>query len=201
MNAKQTALILIGYQNDYFSSDGALRSVIETDADAVLTHTLDMIASLRDTELTMITTPILFTDDYSELIDPIGILKAVKDAGAFRRGSHGGQTIDQIKAYGERIDEVPGKRGLNAFAETELEQILRGKGITDVVLAGVVTSICIDSTGRSAHEHGFHVHIVSDATCGRSTMEQEFYCENIFPLYADVIDHRALVEEIAGASI
>jgi nicotinamidase-related amidase len=94
---------------------------------------------------------------------------------------------------------VPGKRGLNAFARTELEDVLKQYDIEHVVPAGVVTSICIDSTGRAAHERGFSVHVLRDVTCGRTDMEQDFYCENIFPLYANVLDHHALIEAIRKA--
>ncbi|MDQ6999476.1 MAG: isochorismatase family cysteine hydrolase [Mariprofundus sp.] len=196
MNPENTALILIGYQNDYFEADGILHGVIESDAKAVLANTLEMLNALADSKLTIISTPILFTDDYQELDQPVGILKTIKDVGAFKRSSYGGETIAELKSFGDRIIEVPGKRGLNAFARTELENVLRKHGIQHVVLAGVVTSICIDSTGRSAHERGFSVYVLRDATCGRTDMEQDFYCENIFPLYANVLDHHALIEAI-----
>ena len=86
-----------------------------------------------------------------------------------------------------RIVTVPGKRGLNAFSNTDLDDLLERKGVTHVVLAGAVTSICIDSTGRAAHERGYGVTILSDCTAGRTNYEQEFYCDNIFPLYAETL--------------
>jgi len=194
MNPENTALILIGYQNDYFEENGILHSVIESDAKTVLANTLETLQSLANSTVTIISTPIQFTDNYEELDQPVGILKMIKDVGAFKRSSHGGETIPELKPFADRIIEVPGKRGLNAFARTELEDVLREHKIEHVVLAGVVTSICIDSTGRSAHERGFTVHVLSDATCGRTNMEQAFYCENIFPLYANVLNHRSLIE-------
>ncbi len=196
MNPENTALILIGYQNDYFEEDGILHGVIESDAKAVLANTLETLQALADSKLTIISTPILFTDDYQELDQPVGILKTIKDVGAFKRSSHGGKTIAELNPFGERIIEVPGKRGLNAFARTALEEVLGAHKIEHVVLAGVVTSICIDSTGRAAHERGFSVHVLDDTTCGRTEMEQDFYCENIFPLYANVLDHHALIEAL-----
>jgi nicotinamidase-related amidase len=53
----------------------------------------------------------------------------------------------------------------------------------------VKTSLCIDSTGRSAYEKGYKVSILSDCTAGSDYFEHRFYCEKIFPLYAEVIDH------------
>ena len=195
MDLTNTAFIFVGYQNDYFAEDGVLRGVIE-EADRnqhILENTLTLLEQVKDLPTTLIQTPIIFTDDYSELTNPVGILKAVKDANAFREGTKGGDTIDSFKDYGERILTVHGKRGLNAFSNTELEKTLDSKGIKHVVLAGAVTSICIDSTGRAAHERGYSVSILSDCTASRTPMEQEFYCENIFPLYAEVLDSKTLL--------
>jgi two-component system, chemotaxis family, sensor kinase Cph1 len=66
--------------------------------------------------LPVVSTPIVFSPDYSELERPVGILAAIKEFGAFRRGTTGGETISQLKSYGEEITELPGKRGLNAFS-------------------------------------------------------------------------------------
>lgn len=189
MLLSKTAIIFIGYQNDYFAADGILRGAIEESANtnSVLENTLNLIARVKDGPATMIQTPIHFTDSYEELENPVGILKVIQDVGAFRKGAPGSGIIEQFDAFGERIQVVDGKRGLNAFSNTELERTLIQKGIENVVLAGAVTSICIDSTGRAAHERGYSVHVLADCTAGRSNFEQSFYCENIFPLYANVL--------------
>ena len=53
-------------------------------------------------------------------------------------------------------------------------------------LARAITSVCIDSTGRAATERGYRVTVLSDCTVGRTPFEQEFFCREILPLYADV---------------
>ena len=95
---------------------------------------------------------------------------------------------------------MPGKRGLNAFSNTDLDNLFQQHGITNVAIAGVVTSICVDSTGRSAFERGYKVSILSDCTSGRTTFEQDFYCENVFPLYAEVLNHKQLIERLGTAA-
>ena len=192
---EKTAIILIGFQNDYFSSDGLLEGALE-DAEGrvkMLAQTEVLLEGLKATPALIISTPIVFTPDYRELLEPTGILEVIKDVGAFREGEKGSETIPELQRYGERILEVPGKRGLNAFSNTELEQKLQERNIVDVVIAGVVTSICIDSTGRAAHERGYRVSILGDCTAGRSAFEQEFYLEKIFPLYAQVVGAGALL--------
>ena len=202
MDPEKTALILIGYQNDYFAEDGVLRSAIEESAIAnnALANTITLLSILRDTPVLLASTPIVFTPDYSELIEPVGILKAIVDHQAFRAGEKGCEVIPEIRAFGDRINELPGKRGLNAFSNTGLDPLLKKSGITTVVLAGAVTSICIDSTGRSAFDRDYKVTVLSDCTTGRTVLEQNFYCENIFPLYAAVMDHTQLVAELGVAT-
>ncbi len=58
---------------------------------------------------------------------------------------------------------IEGKRGLDAFGSTNLDFILRSKGITTVVLAGFLTNCCVESTMRSAYEKGFEVITLTDA--------------------------------------
>lgn len=196
MKPSTTALILIGYQKDYFAKDGVLHKVIEASVEDVLANTLDLLDRLAPTPALIISTPINFTPEYAELVDPIGILKIIREVGAFRQGTSGAEAIDPFVRYGDRILEVPGKRGLNAFHSTHLKELLESRGITDVVLAGVVTSICIDSTARSAFEYGFQVSVLSDCTAGRSSYEQEFYCSEVLPLYAKVMTHGELLEKL-----
>ena len=201
MQADKTALILIGYQYDYFNHDGILSSVIEESAlsTGVLKNSIDLIEKLSSTAVDMISTPIIFTPDYSEIQNPSGILQVIKDAKAFQQGSVGSEVIPEILRFGKRIKEHPGKRGLNAFSNTDVHQYLQENNITDIILAGVVTSLCIDSTARAAYEYGYNITILSDCTSGRSDVEQEFYCNNIFPLYSKVIDHNQLIKNLKAS--
>lgn len=197
MDLNKIAVIFVGYQNDYFAEDGILRAVVEESdrTNSILDKSLAIVNRLKDTDATMIQTPIIFTEDYGELVNPVGILKTIAEVKAFQSGAPGAEIIDQFKAYGNRIVTVEGKRGLNAFSNTRLDAFLKEKGIQHVVMAGAVTSICIDSTGRAAHERGYQVSVLSDCTASRTPFEQEFYCENVFPLYAGVLTAREFLDE------
>lgn len=200
MQPQSTAVILIGYQNDYFAADGILHNVIEESSRAtkVLENTVDLVRCLLQTPVLIIATPIFFTPNYQELVEPVGILKTIKSVGAFQAGTRGSQMVDELLPFGSRILEVPGKRGFNAFINTNLDMILHEKQITHVVLAGAVTSVCIDSTGRSAHEKGYQVILLSDCTSARTVFEQEFYHTHVFPLYAETINHTELLQRLTS---
>merc|ERR1719379_1688089 len=63
---------------------------------------------------------------------------------------------------------VSGKKGLDAFPGTDLEQQLKAKGIETVALAGFLTNCCVESTMRSAYEKGFNVITLTDCTATTS---------------------------------
>lgn len=202
MDPSKTAIILIGYQNDYFSEQGILRSAVEesTKVTGVLKNTVDLLRQMStfQTFKCLITTPIVFTPNYGELDDPVGILKVIVDTGAFQEGSIGIKTITELDEFKSDIIEIPGKIGLNAFRNTKLHQTLKDNNIEHVVLAGAVASICIDSTGRAASELGYSVTVLSDCVSSRSVFEQNFYCESIFPLYAGVLDHQQFINQLTA---
>ncbi len=202
MDLKTTAVILVGYQNDYFAQDGILRGVVEEPnrVDSVLQHSLDFIAAMAPTDMTIIATPIVLEPEYRALANSVGILDTIKASGAFKAGTSGADTIPQLAAFGDRITYVTGKVGFNAFSNTTLDDVLKARGIRHVLVAGMVTSLCIDSTGRAAYERGYDVRILSDCCSARTRSEQEFFCQNIFPLYGGVLTSAQAVAELTAVA-
>jgi nicotinamidase-related amidase len=89
---------------------------------------------------------------------------------ADNHGSHS-STGALPAGWADIIDELepqPGdhritKRRRSAFHDTGLDTLLRDLRVTQVVLAGVSTSSGVESTARSAHDHGYHVVLATDA--------------------------------------
>jgi nicotinamidase-related amidase len=202
MDPKTTALILVGYQNDYFAKDGILRGVVEEPhrVDSVLASSLAFIGKVVKSPMTIISTPIVLEPGYRALANAVGILDKIKDSGAFRAGTPGADTIPELLAFGDRIMYVTGKVGFNAFSNTTLDAVLKERGIKDVLVAGMITSLCIDSTGRAAYERGYSVTVLSDCTSARTPAEQDFFCSNIFPLYGAVARSSDLAAELVPAA-
>ena len=73
------------------------------------------------------------------------------------------------------------KQRWGAFHETSLSKHLQGLGITQVVLAGVSTSVGVESTARSAYEHGYHVTLATDAMTDMSLEAHANSVQRIFP--------------------
>ncbi|MDB4838092.1 cysteine hydrolase [Marinomonas sp.] len=198
MKPSTTAILLIGYQNDYFSEDGILHGALEDSEQVgrVLDKTMSLLQKLKNSDVLMVATPIIFAENYPEMVDPIGILKIIKDNGAFLAGTKGSETLDQIKAMNDRVLTLPGKRGLSCFSNTDVHQVLLDNNIEDVIIAGAVTSLCIDSGGREAAELGYRVHILQDCTVARTEFEHDFYAKEIMPMYAKVWNSPEIFQQL-----
>jgi nicotinamidase-related amidase len=86
----------------------------------------------------------------------------------------------------EELDQQPDdllvtKQTWGAFHGTPLDTLLRDRGVTQIVLTGVATSAGVESTARSAHEHGYHVVLATDAMTDRDDAAHEHSIQRIFP--------------------
>jgi nicotinamidase-related amidase len=82
-------------------------------------------------------------------------------------------------------DYLVTKRRWGAFHGTSLDDYLRGRGVTQIVLTGVATSIGVESTARSAHDLGYNVVLITDAMTDRDAEAHGHAVEKIFPRLGD----------------
>jgi nicotinamidase-related amidase len=73
------------------------------------------------------------------------------------------------------------KQRWGAFIGTNLNDLLRQRGVTQIFLAGISSSAGVESTARSAYDHGFNVVFVTDAMTDRNAEVHRFVVEQIFP--------------------
>jgi nicotinamidase-related amidase len=183
---KTTAVLLIEYQNDFTSEGGALHGAVEgvMDSTRMMENTKKVVDEARAAGATVIHAPITFAEGYHEISDhPYGILKGVVDSNAFVKGTWGAQIVDGL-APGDADIVVEGKRGLDTFASTNLDFILRSKGIRTLALGGFLTNCCVESTMRSAYEKGFDVVTLTDCVAATSQEEHQNAITYDFPMFS-----------------
>ncbi|XUY28771.1 cysteine hydrolase family protein [Agrobacterium sp. rho-8.1] len=168
----ETALIVIDMQRD-FAEPGGFGASLGNDVSAIAKIVPDvkrLIEGFRAAGLPVIHTMECHRPDLSDLP------RAKRDRGnpSLRIGDHGplgrvlisgepGTAIlpELAPIEGEIVIEKPGK---GAFYATNLDDVLRSKGITQLVFAGVTTEVCVQTTMREANDRGFECLLAEDAT-------------------------------------
>jgi nicotinamidase-related amidase len=195
-----TALVLIEYQNDFTSEGGALHEAVKPvmQSTGMLGATARTVERARELGALIVHAPISFAPDYRELSpNPYGILKGVVDSKAFRKGEWGAQIVDLLTPQAQDI-VVEGKRGLDAFASTNLDFILRARGVQTIALCGFLTNCCVESTMRTGYEKGFEVVTLTDCTATLSEVEQSLATEKNYPMFSRPMTHDAFLAELAA---
>ncbi|MET9591253.1 isochorismatase family protein [Streptomyces sp. NPDC006516] len=91
-------------------------------------------------------------------------------------------------------DVLVTKQQWGAFHGTALDLELRRRGITQVALCGIATSIGVESTARAAHEHGYHVTVATDAITDMDADAHRNSLEKIFPRLGETGTTDAITE-------
>ena len=164
---KNTALVLIDLQNSVVSTQTKPYSV-----EYILSNTNKLIEAFRKKQM------------------PI-VLVNVKPAGAWmnaRKEVKFPPFPDDEKAYkisdkvnADKNDICITKHTWNAFFETELNNELKKKSVTHIVLGGISTSIGVEGTARAASELGYNITLATDAMTDRVESAHHHSIEIIFP--------------------
>ncbi len=86
-----------------------------------------------------------------------------------------------------------------AFYGTALDLELRRRGVTQIVLCGIATSIGVESTARDAYEHGYNVALVVDAMTDMNAEAHDNSLARIFPRLGETATTDAVVALVGGA--
>ncbi|MFI9106520.1 isochorismatase family cysteine hydrolase [Streptomyces fildesensis] len=186
LDPAKTALVLIEYQNDFTSEGGALHNAVSgvMEKTGMLANTVALTRAARGAGVTIMHAPITFAAGYGELSPhPYGILKGVVEGSAFVKNTWGAAIVDDLAPIEGDI-VIEGKRGLDTFASTNLDFILRNRAIDTIILGGFLTNCCVESTMRTGYESGFRVITVPDCVAATSQEEHENAITYDYPMFS-----------------
>lgn len=198
MEPNNTAIVILDPQNDLTSSSGKLfpatQGVLEKFN--VINNINQLTGKFRDSGATVIYSPIVFSEGYPEAgKNPYGVMASVIQSTAMIKGTNGAEISPQFQRKPEDI--VIERNAIIAFEGTDLGRILKEKGITTIVLCGLLSDICIEGTMRTAYSKGFEVFTLSDATATLSLEKQGITTEHSYPLFSKVINTQEALSLIA----
>ena len=204
VNPSKTAVVLIEYQNDFTSDGGALHGAVKDvmDDTGMLANSQKVVEEARRAGATIVHAPITFAEGYGELGNPdkvYGILKGVIDSNAFVKGTWGSEICDEMAPEKGDI-VVEGKRGLDTFATTNLDFVLRSNDIETVILGGFLTNCCVESTMRTAYERGYDVITLTDCTAATSSEEQTVATSRDYPMFSKPMTSDEAIGTLQGAA-
>src|SRR4051812_14222144 len=195
LDPAKTAVVLIEFQNEFTSEGGVLHGAVAPvmEKTGMLAKSAALVDAARAAGVTVMHAPIMFAPGFGELSrHPYGILKGVVDGNAFVKGTWGAAIVDDLTpADGDIV--IEGKRGLDTFASTNLDFILRSKGIETVILGGFLTNCCVESTMRSAYENGYRVITLTDCMAATSPEEHDNAIAYDFPMFSIPVESSAVV--------
>jgi len=102
----------------------------------------------------------------------------------------------------EPNDVLLTKPRFGAFHGTDLDVILRSRGIDSLIITGITTDVCCDTTAREANARDFKVFFLSDATTtSRPPESQRATLELISALFGQVLTTQAMIAKINGTDV
>lgn len=164
LDPAKTALVVVDIQIDFAAKEGLAGTFCEdlSGVEAVIDRIEDLIPAVRTAGgsiafMRVVTRP----ETDSEALKTLMV----------RRGMPGGEAICRAEGHGAdyyRVQPEPGdieieKLLFDSFHGTDFDAQLKARGIDTLLMTGITTECCVDSTARSAFHRGYNVFLVSDA--------------------------------------
>ncbi len=166
-DAARAALLAIDMQRDFLAEGGMCAEAGEdiSGLREIVPAVAAVLDAARRASLSVIHTREGYAPDLSDVHDLKRDRHSIGQAGPLGRflirGEHGHDFVEECRPLdGETVIDKP---GFSAFYKTGLEDLLRGKDISHLVIAGVTAQCCVLSTIRAAVDRGFHCLLLADA--------------------------------------
>ena len=165
LTPSKTALLIIDMINDYIHPEGAYgkRGISNPKVKDIIHPIVILVEVCRQIGVPVIGVTHITRRradgtpaDMGLILDPRPFLKHE----GLGQGTWGTKIIDEIP----ECDFVIEKPRLNAFFQTSLDTLLRGLGVNTLLLTGVQTNYCVESTARAAWDLDLHFIVVKDCT-------------------------------------
>ncbi len=190
----KTALIVVDVQNDFCHSQGAIskRNVdLSNVRNKVVPALISLIAKCRETRLPVIFVKTVhgdWTNSPSWMGRMGGTVSKIPICAAGTQGA---------EFYGvepKPDDFIVTKHRYSGFVGTDLNLVLRSKGIETVLMTGVATNVCVETTARDAFNLDYHVIFVEDCCGSYSAEEHAATLNNINKYFGIVTDSKTVVK-------
>jgi len=181
-----TALMVIDMQNGFCSEDGSVNAIGLPAARlrTAVPGCERLIAAARKAKLPVIYTRYMYRPDYADggimANELIPDLKKTLKAGTWDV-----EVVDELAA--EPNDFIVDKNRPSAFYATNLEPMLKGLAIENLVVCGVTTNCCVETTVRDASQRDYRTFVVADAVAEYEDDRHEVALKSMGMLFAHIV--------------
>lgn len=159
LTPRTTALLVIDMQNAFLDP----QSILSAEGGMELARRLrDFIVTCRDKGITVVFTKSVFRADGSDLGRVGELFPTLRETDLLREGAQNTEIIEILQP--EPGELVISKPRYSAFFKTELDDYLKGKGIDTLIICGVWTNVCCESTARDGLFRDYTIVFLSDGT-------------------------------------
>jgi ureidoacrylate peracid hydrolase len=198
LDRNRAALIVIDMQNSFCKPDGKVAAIgLDTSAcQAAITPCAEVLDAARGAGLPVVFTRYVYESDYSDggvMIDHL--LPELAEVHALKAGSDDAAIVAELAP---RADEhVVDKNRPSAFYNTRLDEWLSDAGREQLIVCGVTTNCCVESTVRDASHRDMQVFVIADACAELDEERHAVSLKTMDMLFADVIDIEQLRQALS----
>jgi ureidoacrylate peracid hydrolase len=203
LDPRRSALVVIDVQND-FCTEGGYMSREQQDltlVDTMLPRLRRLVAQAREAGVRVIWVQSAYGTEGNWFLSPVWLDRAARSMRgghiAYRvcePGTWGAQLCDGFGPEDQSQELLITKHRYSAFYQTELEVVLRAQGITTVVMTGVSTNTCVESTSRDGFMRDFYVVLAEDCCATYSQAEHDATLWNISKYFGQVMPSREIAD-------
>ena len=191
LRKKKACLLVVDMQNEFLTDSGA---DFFHNAEDIVPNVKRVIDACRKAAISVIYTGHRHEDPAVDGGMTAEWWPEIKSGRCLVKGKKGAEIYGPLAPRkGERVIY---KHRYSAFYNTDLEIVLRGMGVTDLIITGILTNVCCETTARDAFMRDFRVFFVADAT---ATSEPEFQVatlKNLAYAFAYVLTADSLLKQI-----
>jgi nicotinamidase-related amidase len=158
---------------------------------AFLPRLVDFLEKMRSMDVTVVHVPLINLEDDPHAERYNGWMPAT-------RGTPGARILDELVQPSDLIVE---KNTSSGFVGTDLEQMLKSRGVDTVIICGMQTQICVQTTAADAFHRGFNVIVPSDGVVSTRAEDQQRAIDWLASYCAIILTLDELVEAIATDSV
>ena len=189
LSKERTALVVIDMQRAFLEDEGSLAKagIDITGLKAALEPCQRLLASARQAGVPVIHTRYVYRSDYADggiLVNYI--MPQLREVDSLASGTPDIEIVDELAPVdGETVID---KNRPSAFYATNIEPLLNGFGVDSLVVCGVTTNICVETTVRDASQRDYKVFVPKDATGELEQLRYDGALAGMAWVFAKIVD-------------